>query len=206
MGCCFPTLAPNRARRWATLFRADRRKKADPSTSLRMTTVLGDRLLLSHSFANCAKGWGTHFRAARREGLALLAQGRRRTCGAGPSTALRFAQDGNRSWGCVAFQACCNCASGWGTCFRAARREGGPCLRKAKTAPAVRVLRLRYASLRMTTVLGMGCCFPTLAPKNGARRWGTLFVLLGVKAGLACARQEAHLWCGSFDCATLRSG
>src|SRR3984885_1875279 len=124
MGCCFPTLAPNRARRWATLFRADRRKKADPSTSLRMTTVLGDRLLLSHSFANCAKGWGTHFRAARREGLALLAQGKRRTCGAGPSTALRFAQDDNRSWGWrVASHPFANCAKGWGTLFRACRCE-----------------------------------------------------------------------------------
>jgi hypothetical protein len=27
---------------------------------------------------------------------------------------------------------------------------------------------------------------------NCAKGWGTLFVLLGVKAGLACARQKAH--------------
>ena len=31
----------------------------------------------------------------------LLGQGKRRTSGAGPSTALRFAQDDNRSWGRV---------------------------------------------------------------------------------------------------------
>ena len=64
-----------------------------------------------------------------------------------------------------------NCASGWGTRFRTARREGGPCLRKAKGAPAVRVLRLRYAALRMTTALGDGVLPPTLlqiARKDGA--------------------------------------
>src|SRR5580698_8755626 len=113
MACCFPPCRKLRDR-MGHPFRAARREggpclrkaKGAPAVrvlrlryaSLRMTTVLGDGVLLSHPVANCASGWGTRFCAA------------------------------------------------W--------REGGPCLRKAKDAPAVRVLRLRYAALRMTTVLG----------------------------------------------------
>ena len=78
-------------------------------------------------------------------------------------------------------------------------------MRKARGALVVRVLRLRYASLRMTTVLGDGVLL-SQPVANCVTGWGTRFVLLGVKVGLACARQKAHLWYGSFDCATLRSG
>src|ERR1700755_3113170 len=55
----------------------------------------------------------------------------------------------------------------------------------------------------MTALLGRGCCFPTLS--QSARKDGTpFFVLRGVKAGLASARQTGPLRCGSFDCASLR--
>src|SRR5580700_5003509 len=106
-----------------------------------------------------------------------------------------------------------------GCCFptlsQIARKDGAPifvlhgvkawpCLRKAEDAPAVRVLRLRYASLRMATVLGDVLLFKpvAIARQDGA----PVFVLLGVKVGLACARQKPHLRCGSFGCATPRSG